>query len=188
MLKARLVLSAVLAGGIGISHASAQDRWAAADQQLSRLDPSAFTKVPPDVVAALQAKHCTIPQATGDPAPHNIIRGSFVKPGQTDWAALCSRAKASAIMIVWGGEAACSDELEVREDRAYLKRVAGDKIVYTRRIAPASREGIQRLYDRYGGAKPPNTNRQGIEDITEGKGSEIRLCYEGKWIELTGRQ
>jgi hypothetical protein len=136
MLKARLVLSAVLAGGIGISHASAQDRWAAADQQLSRLDPSAFTKVPPGVVAALQAKHCTIPQATGDPAPHNIIRGSFVKPGQTDWAALCSRAKASAIMIVWGGEAACSDELEVREDRAYLKRVAGDRIVYTRRIAP----------------------------------------------------
>jgi hypothetical protein len=46
MLKARLVLSAVLAGGIGISHASAQDRWAAADQQLSRLDPAAFTRSP----------------------------------------------------------------------------------------------------------------------------------------------
>jgi hypothetical protein len=188
MLKARLVLSAVLASNIVATRVSAQDRWANADQQLSRLDPSAFTKVPPGVVAALQARHCTIPQATGDPAPHNIIRGSFVKPGQTDWAALCSRAKASAILIVWGGEAACSDELEVREDRAYLKRVAGDKIVYTRRIAPASHEGIQRLYDRYGGVKPPDTNRQGIEDITEGEGSEIRLCYEGKWIELTGRQ
>jgi len=36
--------------------------------------------------------------------------------------------------------------------------------------------------------KPPDTNRQGIEDITEGEGSEIRLCYDGKWIELTGRQ
>jgi len=188
MLKARLVLSAVLAISIAATRVSAQDRWANADQQLARLDPSAFTKVPPGVVAALQAKHCTIPQATGDPAPHNIVRGSFVKPGQTDWAALCSRAKASAIMIVWGGEAACSDELEVREDRAYLKRVAGDKIVFTRRIAPASREGIQRLYDRYGGVKPPATNRQGIEDITEGEGSEIRLCNEGRWIELTGRQ
>ena len=138
MLKARLVLSAVLASNIVATRVSAQDRWANADQQLSRLDPSAFTKVPPGVVAALQARHCTIPQATGDPAPHNIIRGSFVKPGQTDWAALCSRAKASAILIVWGGEAGCSDELEVREDRAYLKRVAGDKIVFTRRIAPAS--------------------------------------------------
>lgn len=188
MPKARLVLSAMLAISIAATRVSAQDRWANADQQLARLDPSAFTKVPPGVVAALQAKHCTIPQATGDPAPHNIIRGSFVKPGQTDWAALCSRAKASAIMIVWGGEAACSDELEVREDRAYLKRVAGDKIVFTRRIAPASREGIQRLYDRYGGVKPPATNRQGIEDITEGEGSEIRLCNEGRWIELTGRQ
>jgi hypothetical protein len=188
MLKARLVLSAVLASGIVPSHVSAQDRWAQADQQLPRLDPAAFTKVPPPVIAALQARHCTIPQATGDPAPHNIIRGSFVKPGQTDWAALCSRAKASAIVIVWGGESGCPDELEVREDRAYLKRVAGDQIVYTRRIAPASREGIQRLYDRYGGVRPPETNRQGIEDITEGEGSEIRLCYEGRWIELTGRQ
>ena len=46
----------------------------------------------------------------------------------------------------------------------------------------------QSFYDRYGGVKPPNTNRQGIEDITEGEGSEIRLCHDGRWIELTGRQ
>ena len=84
--------------------------------------------------------------------------------------------------------AECSDELEVREDRSYLQRVAGDKIVYTRRIALISRDGIQRLHDRYGGVKPPVSSRQGIEDITEGKGSEIRLCHEGRWVELTGRQ
>ena len=63
-----------------------------------------------------------------------------------------------------------SDEWKSGRTGPDLKRVAGDRIVYTRRIAPASREGIQRLYDRYGGVKPPETNRQGIEDITEGEG------------------
>jgi hypothetical protein len=182
------MLAVMLAGTAFPHHAYAQDRWAQADEQLSRLAPSAFTKVPPSVIQALEAKRCTIPQASGDPAPHNLIRGSFARPGQTDWAALCSRARASAIVIIWGGASDCSDELEVREDRSYFQRVAGDKIVYTRRIAAISPDGIQRLYQRYSGVKPPVSNRQGIEDITEGKGSEIRLCHDGRWVELTGRQ
>ena len=177
MPSVRLMFAVMVAGYATPHHASAQDRWAQADEQLSRLAPSAFTKVPPAVIQALEAKRCTIPQSSGDPAPHNIIRGSFSRPGQTDWAALCSRAKASAIVIIWGGPSECSDELEVREDRSY-----------TRRIAPISPEGIQRLYDRYNGVKPPASPRQGIEDITDGQGSDIRLCHEGRWIELTGRQ
>jgi hypothetical protein len=188
MLAYRLVVVAALAGGALPQPAWAQDRWSQADQQLVRLAPPSFSKVPSAVIQALEARKCTIPQATGDPAPHNIIRGSFAKPGQTDWAALCSRARASAIVIVWGGEAACSDELEVQEDRTYLQRVAGDKIVFTRRITTLSRDGIQRLYERYGGVTPPVSNRQGIEDLTEGKGSVVRLCHDGRWIELTGRQ
>jgi hypothetical protein len=179
----------IVLGSNALPHdAGAQDRYVQADDQLSRLAPSAFTKVPAAVIQALEAKKCTIPQASGDPAPHNVIRGSFAKPGQTDWAALCSRAKASAIVIIWGGESACADELEVREDRSYLQRVAGDKIVFTRRLAVISPDGIQRLYERYGGVTPPVSTRQGIEDITEGDGSVVRLCHEGRWVELTGRQ
>ncbi len=185
----RLVSLALLVmAGLAPRNAVAQDNWAQADKDTRRLIPAAFAQVPAKVVAALESRHCMIPQSFSDSTPHNVIRGNFQRGGQVDWAALCSRARASTILIVWGGPTSCPDELEVREDRSYLQKLTGGVIRYTRRIEPVSRDYIQKMYDRFNGERPPPLDHQGINDIFPGKGSTVRYCHEGKWLELTGEQ
>lgn len=184
----RVGLALLVLAGLAPRDAAAQDNWAQADKDTRRLIPAAFTQVPAKVVAALESRHCMIPQWFADSTPHNVIRGNFQRGGQVDYAALCSRARASTIVIVWGGPTSCSDELEVREDRSYLQKLAGGVIRYTRRIETVGRDYIHRMYDRFNGERPPPLDHQGINDIFQGKGSTIRYCYEGKWLELTGEQ
>ena len=182
-------LALTLAASVALSEpAGAQDPWSLADQEIHRLTPAAFRQLPASVIAALEEKRCTIPQSSPDSIPHNVIRGSFGKKGQTDWAVLCSRARASTIVIVWGGPAACPDEMEVRKDRSYLLKDSEDRIRFSRRIEVAEPVYIIKMHERFGGEPPPPLEHQGINDSFLGKGSTIRYCKDNRWLELTGDQ
>ena len=78
--------------------------------------------------------------------------------------------------------------METREDQSYLQKVSGGEIKFARHIKTVDRTFIVTMYDRFGGDAPPPIDHQGINDIFEGKGSTIRYCYRGKWLELTGQQ
>lgn len=182
-----LVLACLLLGG-GAGRLTAQDEWGDANRQIRRLAPVSFSKVPPKIIEALESRRCLIPQAAGDTMPHSVVKGSFYRAGQTDWAALCSRARASTIVVVWGGPSDCPDEMEVRQDQSYLLKGGDGVIRYLRRIETILPKRIKALFDRYGGEPPPPLTHDGINDRFAGKGSVIRYCYEGKWRELTGEQ
>ena len=167
---------------------AAQDEWAMAERGISRLAPISFSKAPPKIIEALENRRCLVPQVAGDSTPHSVVKGSFTRPGQTDWAALCSRARASTIVIIWGGPSDCPDEMEVRQDKAYLIKGSDGTIRYLRKIEAVLPARIKALFSRYGGDPPPPLNHDGINDRFLGKGSVIRYCYEGKWRELTGEQ
>jgi hypothetical protein len=177
----------VAALGLLARPARAQDPWTEADKAIRRLAPVSFTKAPPAVVDALENRRCLVPQSAGDSLPHNVIKGSFSRPGQTDWAALCSRAHASAIVIIWGAPSGCPDEMEIREDRTFLVKGADGKIRFERTIQTISAKRIKALYDRYGGNPPPPLDHEGISDVF-GREGVVRYCYDGKWRELTGEQ
>jgi hypothetical protein len=71
-------------------------------QSIKRLSPSAFPELPSAVRRALNLRGCSVPQSflTG---PHNVIKGEFARPGQTDWAVLCSVNGVSGILVFWNG-------------------------------------------------------------------------------------
>ncbi len=181
-----ILLVPVLALDVMARPAVAQDVWTEADKAILRLAPVSF-KAPPSVVTALENRRCLIPQSAGDTLPHNVIKGSFSRPGQTDWAALCSRSHASTIVIIWGAPSACPDEMEIREDRTFLVKGMDGKIRFERTIQTISAKRIRALYDRYGGDPPPPLNHDGVSDVF-GREGVVRYCYEGKWRELTGEQ
>lgn len=166
----------------------AQDEWADAERSIRRLAPISFSKAPQKILDALESRRCLIPQAAGDTAPQSVVKGSFFRAGQTDWAALCSRARASTIVIVWGGPSDCPDEMEVRQDKSYLIKGKDGTISYLRKIETILPARIKALFNRYGGDPPPPLTHDGINDRFLGKGSAIRYCYDGKWRELTGEQ
>lgn len=64
--------------------------------------PQEFLFAPHAVVAALQDRGCQIPQYDRSPAPNNLVARHFLAPASTDWAALCSRAGVSTLLVLHG--------------------------------------------------------------------------------------
>ena len=86
-----LCLVLILCAGNGVAQISpkALALLDSADQQVVRLSPTDFPELPTNVRAELQRRGCTIPQVPMVEGHHNVIKGEFEKPGQTDCFARC---------------------------------------------------------------------------------------------------
>ena len=166
--------------------ADLQRQFDEAERQIVRLPPAAFPELPRKVIRELQRRGCTIPQPPSASKLHNVISGAFAKPGQTDWAALCSVKGVSTILVFWNGSDKNPAEIARLEDRIFLQGMAPDQIGYSRAINPIGKEFIVRHYDAYGGPKPPPIDHQGIDDVFLEKASVAWYFYDGKWLKLTG--
>ena len=163
--------------------------WEEADRAVLRLPPNAFTELPAGIVAELNRRGCTIPQAgiAGVvEGPHNVIKGHFMKPGQMDWAVLCSVNRVSSILIFWNGSPSNASEIEKREDIIQLQGVGENRIAYSRLITPAGAKFIQERAVGNAGPEPPPLDHQGINDAFLEKGSEVEYFYNGGWLSLSG--
>ena len=162
------------------------DRWDIADRETVRLQPSAFSQLPENIVVELQARQCAIPQIHSDPKPHNVISGEFQKRGQTDWAVLCSKDLISSILIFWSGSVQNPSTLERMSDKYALKGIGNDNIGYCRYIDAVGKAFIEEHYRAYGGPQPPEIDHEGIANGIAGKGSIVHYYHNGKWLQLSG--
>ena len=160
-------------------------RFEKADREIVRLPPSAFPELPANLAAELQRRSCSIPQAFPEKR-HNVIRGQFAKPGQTDWAVLCSVNSVSTILVFWNASEKNPAEIARMADIDRLQSDVGDKIVYSRAISPVGESFILQHYQAYGGPQPPPLDHQGIDDAFVEKASVVLYFHQGKWLTLTG--
>jgi hypothetical protein len=146
--------------------------------------PTAFPKLPANIVADLQRRHCKIPQLLHEPKV-NVIQGEFAKPGQSDWAALCEVGHTTAILVYWNGSEINPAQI-ARQDDAVRYEITGNGKENIRVISPVARREIMIHHSHSPGPKPPPIDHQGIDDALAGKASSIYYFYDGKWIVLTG--
>ncbi len=156
------------------------------EDSIVRLPPAAFRELPASLVHELERRGCTIPQEADAKKPHNVTQGEFAKPGQTDWAVLCSVKGVSTILVFWNGSEKNPAAIARTEDRVFLQDLGGGRFGYSRAIRPAGKEFIMGHYRAYGGPKPPSIDHQGIDDYFVGKASETWYFHGGKWLKLTG--
>lgn len=179
---------AVLLSGPGFARGPSDE----AAGVLRYLEPNYFADkgAPAWVIAELKARGCRIPQASYfDPAPHNIIRGEFVAPGQLDWAALCSRNKQSSIMLISKHSRGCSSEVNLADDSIYVQQVAAHQHGFSRIISAATKEDVVRYIKREGSKSPLSPGQidhAGIVDQFMDKASLVLYCHGGRWLELKG--
>ena len=191
-MRQKVPLSLIFFSGLALTHTSAkhneaQDVWRRADAEIVRLSPADFPELPRPIARKLIALGCTIPQAKELRTRHNVIRGNFEKPGQADWAVLCSRKSASAIIVFWRGSVASFSEIARRPDESFLQVIGGrETIGFSRTIVTADKKYILEHYHEYHGPKPPPITHQGIDDGFLGKGSEIHYYFGRKWRQLQG--
>jgi hypothetical protein len=157
-----------------------------ADRQVVRLSPAAFPELPKNLRAELQRRGCTIPQLSMTEGRQNVIKGEFAKPGQTDWAVLCSVGRISSILVFWNASEINPGRIAETKDIDRLQGAEGDKIVYSRAITAVGKADIMRHYLGYGGPRPPPIDHQGIDDAFVGKASVVNYLYQKKWLQLTG--
>jgi hypothetical protein len=145
------------------------------DRRIVRLPPTVFPDLPGNLAGELQRRGCTIPQPYTDRRA-NVIQGEFAKPGQTDWAVLCSTKGYTSLLVFWNGSATNPVTLAKNPDNP------GRIDLF---IQPVDRKFIMDHYGRYGGPKPPPIDHQGIESGGE-TASVVLYYYRGKWLKLQG--
>jgi hypothetical protein len=160
--------------------------WDRADAATVRLDPSGLRDVPEAVRVALSRRNCTIPQPSGATAVRNVIVGRFTASSRNDWAALCSRGRASAILVFPGGAAGGVMEFGSEPDRRYLQVIGADGAIgYSRMLRIATPQRIRRaLKSEPVGSR--SVEHDGIEDSFEGKSSVLWYWGGDRWIQLAG--
>lgn len=183
-----LIMTTILLGLSPRSRENGRPQAPSENASFKRLPPSAFTQLPHAVRRHLQARRCLIPQRELKPMPHNVINGAFARPGQRDWAVLCSRNGFSSILVFWNGQADAVAELAVYPDNRFMQRVVRNgKTDYGREINAVGKGFITRHYHKESGApKPPPIKHQGIDDGFMDVASIVRYYYRGKWRELAG--
>lgn len=77
--------------------------WASAARP-RLLPPSKYPGLPAPLIQALEKRGCQIPQLERR-NPDNVIRGSFFKADQTDWAVLCTTTKVTELLVFADGSA-----------------------------------------------------------------------------------
>lgn len=160
--------------------------FAAPSLHITRLRPAAFPELPPELRTELERRGCTIPQPWGEKGRHNVIKGEFAQPGQTDWTVLCSVKEVSSILVFWNGAAEKPAVLATAPDRYSVQGVGDEQEGYSRGLGVATPPAIRRYFRLSGGPKPPPLSHQGIEDNFIGKASTIWYFHQGKWLRLTG--
>lgn len=163
-----------------------RERLEKADRQVTRLAPSEFPNLPNNLIRELQRRGCTVPQPPRTKTRENVFRGEFAKPGQVDWAVLCSRNLVSTILVFWDGSEKNPGEVAESADIDFLQEIGNDEIGFSREINTLGRKDILKYYEALGGPKPPPIDHQGIEDAFAGKASVVHFFYGRKWLKLSG--
>lgn len=160
----------------------AQD-WDAAEKAITRLAPDKYPQLPLKIRKNLRKRGCTIPQCFDTKRPHNVIKGSFLKKGQEDWAVLCSSGGVSSILIFPGGAVENVITRAAMPDKNFLQGIGEDRIAYSRIIGVVPEKAI--LKDA-GAGKLAAEAHDGIADAFAEKGSSVLYSDNGKWIDLPG--
>lgn len=181
----RGILAVLMCAAMAAALAAGDSDWDEAERRILRIAPAQLRDIPKRIVAELQQRGCTIPQPYGMTRQSNIVKGEFAKPGQTDWAALCSRAGVSTLLVFWGAGNPCPAEVHSSKDRNWLTDT-GAGIGYLHQIVPVGRAYIEEHYQAYGGPIPPPIDHQGIDRSFLEKASVVHYCHQGRWLELTG--
>lgn len=165
--------------------AELQRKFDEAERHIVRLPPAEFEQLPRNLVRELERRGCAIPQDYTKERG-NVIRGAFKRPGQTDWAVLCSVNGFSSILVFWKGSEDHPAEMARAEDRMFLQVIGDEEIGFSRRISAVGKQFILQQYRAHGGAAPPPIDHQGIDDMFLDKASVVYFYHRQKWHRLTG--
>jgi hypothetical protein len=162
-------------------------RFDAAEKQIRRLPPSAFPDLPSVVRKELESRHCTVPQDELSSHPgqkSNVIHGALSSVDSFDWAVLCSRGGYSSVLAFRQGDEYHPLAFARSIDKNALEGLGGNRIGYTRRIAPVDPDYVKTFYRQNKERKPIPVEHQAVSDASIEKLEAIYYFRRGNWIAI----
>jgi hypothetical protein len=189
-MKLRAVIPALLIATVAQALAKLPEdlkrQFDEAERRIVRLPPSAFPELPRNVIKELQRRGCSIPQEAFSKKLNNVIKGQFARPGELDWAVLCSIKGVSTILVFWNGSEKNPAAIAPFEDRIFLQGITDEKIGYSREITPVGKDFIVLHARASAEPTPPLINHQGLDDAFIEKASSTWYFYDHNWLKLAG--
>jgi hypothetical protein len=150
------------------------------------LKPADFPELPVLIQQKLNQLGCVIPQSSDDTTPHNVVSGHFARPGQVDWAVICSKKGKSTVMVFWGRPNACAARpwgpYKDKGINVSLDSNSGKKGLFLRlkvRSPESARAVLEHLRQ-----KNANLTHESLEYFHPGTGVRVEYCSSGRWREL----
>ena len=172
---------------------SLEEQFAKAARAIVRESPSSFPHLPSPARKWMSEGGFRVPQshcvsATFEPHQplHNVIHGRFDEDEQEDWAALCSRADTSWVVVFWDGSADSVSMLEPLHDPIHLQMMGPGEIGYSRILVVETPEEILARYREYEVKAPDSVTHDAIGDVFCGKGSSVHYWRNGRLESLMG--
>jgi hypothetical protein len=137
------------------------------EADLPRLVAATFPDLPVAVVQELQSRGCKVPGKKSK----SVIRGEFLRPGQTDWAVLCSAKQRTSLLVFPDGSRERVAALETR-----LKGFSKWSISVINREFLESIKSVGWM-----APVPTEIDHQGISSFVEsGEGGTCLYCYSAE--------
>ena len=153
--------------------------------------PSTFAGMPTAVRRDLEGRGCQVPQAFGEPQPHNVIEGHFLSATSRDIAVLCSVGGVSSILVYAQGRAETPLALARAADSDYLQTIDGDGTWgFSRRLEALRAPHFARLLDRPPAATgqdphPARIEHDAIGDAFLLKGRTAHYWTGSRWLAIS---
>lgn len=150
------------------------------------ISPLDFEKVPAYIREEFYEMGCMIPQPHSfftfkSGRPLNIISGEFAAPGQTDWAAICSRDGQSETIVLWGGPAQCNRVLDRASPDSGCTQGWGEFGMVYSCVISSFPPDVGPLFKMDEGL-PERRTHDAINDYFLDKAAVAYYCHEGKWV------
>jgi len=142
--------------------------------------PFTFAALPNTITQDLQSRGCKLPSIRSK----SLINGEFLRPGQSDWAVLCSTKKSTSLLVYPGGS---------QEQVTVLQTVPRGFSKWSIGVISQERLNEFKTARTWRGPAPPEIDHQGIDSFVEfGRSGECLYCYsaegsihyhhEDKWL------
>ncbi len=152
---------------------------------IRHLPVNSFPQLPAEVQDELSRRGCLIPQTYEAHHPENVTKGSFERPGSTDWAVLCSA----------GGEVSLLVFLASRADEEPMVLATAPE---TERLQPHPPDTVlgfnwgidaatpEQVHEAQAGLvpRPPRVNHDALADSTVDHRTIYHFYAKGAWTLL----
>lgn len=143
------------------------------------LPVSSFPQLPPSVARQLDQMGCMIPQTFEAHEPENVIKGSFEKPGSSDWAVLCSHKHVTTLYVFFQSSLDHPIALRSQPDDKWIGIEWSQNYGSAWGISTVPAEVLPRT---------AQADHDGINDEFVGQSSVVRYFRDGQWTILNNSQ